>query len=267
MEFLNRAWPANDALLKELFEIRREHAHLLGYADWADYDAEVKMIKARAPRSRSSSTGSPWPRPSAWGARPAWSLDRMRQDHPDAETIDASDLLFYAEAVRREQLDVDARLVRTYFDFPRVRQGLLDVAGWLFGLRYEPVLDAAVWDEAVTAYDVLPIDGVDPIGRIYLDLHPREGKYKHAAQFDLVWLPYVVDHYLRSPATPPCSTRRPVPRHAPARAATSTRSTTCPTRPTSSARSTSTASGRCAAPRPRARTASRSSASATGTTA
>jgi thimet oligopeptidase len=36
----------------------------------------------------------------------------------------------------------------------------------------------------VTAYDVLR-DG-ERLGRIHLDLHPRKGKYGHAAQFDLV---------------------------------------------------------------------------------
>ena len=43
-EFLNRAWPENDALLRELLELRREHALLLGYDGWPSYDAEVKMI-------------------------------------------------------------------------------------------------------------------------------------------------------------------------------------------------------------------------------
>ena len=43
-EFLNRAWPENDALLHELLELRREHARLLGYDGWPAYDAEVKMI-------------------------------------------------------------------------------------------------------------------------------------------------------------------------------------------------------------------------------
>ena len=43
-EFRNRAWPENDAVLKELLELRHEHARLLGYADWPSYDAEVKMI-------------------------------------------------------------------------------------------------------------------------------------------------------------------------------------------------------------------------------
>src|SRR5699024_11032974 len=41
-EFLNRAWPENDEVLRELFALRREHAELVGYENWADYDAEVK---------------------------------------------------------------------------------------------------------------------------------------------------------------------------------------------------------------------------------
>ena len=43
-----------------------------------------------------------------------------------------------------------------------------------------------LWDEAVAAYDVYLTDTDQHLGRIYLDLHPRAGKYKHAAQFDLV---------------------------------------------------------------------------------
>ena len=185
MEFLNRAWPANDALLTELLEIRREHAGILGYPDWAEYDAEVKMIKHGAAIPQFIDRIADAALQSGERDRQVV-LDRMRQDYPDAETIDASDLAFYAEAVRREQLDVDAQQVRAYFDFPAVRRGLLDVTGRLFGLTYRPAEDAVLWDEAVAAYDVHLTDTGERLGRIYLDLHPREGKFKHAAQFDLV---------------------------------------------------------------------------------
>ena len=71
-------------------------------------------------------------------------LERYRQDVPDAEAIDTADSVYYEELVRKEQHDVDSQLVRTYFAFEKVRQGLLDVTGRLFGLRYEPVTDAPV---------------------------------------------------------------------------------------------------------------------------
>jgi thimet oligopeptidase len=185
MEFLNRAWPANDALLHELFELRREHAQILDYPDWAEYDAEVKMIKRGSAIPEFIDRIADAALESGVRDRQVV-LDRMRQDYPGAETIDGADLPFYAEAVRREQLDVDAQQVRTYFDFAQVRQGLLEVTGRLFGLTYRPAEDAVVWDESVAAYDVYLMDGETRLGRIYLDLHPREGKYKHAAQFDLV---------------------------------------------------------------------------------
>jgi thimet oligopeptidase len=181
--FLERGWPANDALLQELFALRHELATTVGYADWASYDAAVKMIgdgpaipafidkiaaAAEEPMRRDL----------------AALLERKRRDDPTAESVDAADFAYYSELVRRERHDVDAQLVRTYFDFEKVRAGLLEVTGRLLGLRYEPVPDAPVWHEDVTAYDVHDArPGGGLLGRIYLDLHPREGKYKHAAQF------------------------------------------------------------------------------------
>jgi Zn-dependent oligopeptidase len=91
--------------------------------------------------------------------------------------------MYYGELVRREQFDVDAQQVRRYFDFARVRAGLLDVTGRLFDIEYVPVADAPVWHADVAAYDVRVAGELR--GRIYLDLHPRAGKFKHAAQFDL----------------------------------------------------------------------------------
>ena len=180
--FLERGWPQNDALLREMFALRHELANLVGYPDWASYDADVKMIR----------TGPAIPefidRIAAASAGPMRRdlellLERYRRDVPGAETIDTADSVYYEELVRQERHDVDAQRVRTYFDFTKVRQGLLEVTGRLFGLRYEPVPDAPVWHDEVTAYDVY--SGDEQLGRIYLDLHPREGKFKHAAQFTL----------------------------------------------------------------------------------
>ncbi len=195
--FLSVGWPVNDPLLHELFDLRHELAQLLGYDTWADYDAEVKMIKEG--RAIPVFIDKISAAAEASGLRDrAIVLERLRQDVPEATTIDTADLAYYSNLVSKEQLEVDAQLVRTYFDFAKVRAGLLEVTGRLFGVRYQPAADAVVWDEAVAAYDVFrsghpslgaPDDGEgggEWLGRIYLDLHPREGKYKHAAQFDLV---------------------------------------------------------------------------------
>ncbi len=186
-QFLDRGWPQADPVLKELFALRHEVAGLVGYPDWAAYDAEVKMIgagpaipefvdkiaaAARGPMERDL----------------AVLLERYRQDFPDAERIAVSDATYYEEQVRKEQFEVDSQRVRAYFAFEKVRQGLLEVTGRLFGLRYDHVPDAAVWHDEVAVYDVVRVDddGNDvELGRIYLDLHPREGKFKHAAQFTL----------------------------------------------------------------------------------
>ncbi|MFE9577573.1 M3 family metallopeptidase [Nocardia sp. NPDC006044] len=181
IEFESRGWPVNDAVLHEMFDLRHEKARLVGYDSWPDYDAAVKMVGTGEAITefieRISAAAA------AAGRRDLDAvLARRRADDP-AGTVDRSDIGYYTELIRREQFDVDARQVRRYFDFTRVRAGLLEVTGRLFGLEYRPV-DVPRWHPEVTVYDVYAAG--ERRGRIYLDLHPRDGKYKHAAQFDLV---------------------------------------------------------------------------------
>ena len=180
---LTIGYPDNVEVLHEIFALRAELATILGYATWPDFDAEVKMIKTGA------AIGEFIDKIAEASLEPAQRdvavlLDRLRDDRPEATRVESFDTAYYAEVHRREQLDVDAQLVRTYFDFGKVRAGLLDVTGRLFGLTWTAV-DVPVWHDAVTAHDVTRTDDGTPVGRIYLDLHPREGKYKHAAQFTL----------------------------------------------------------------------------------
>ncbi|MGY1550309.1 M3 family metallopeptidase [Microbacterium sp. A588] len=177
-----RGWPANDALLHELLDLRHEQATMLGYPSWPDFDAETKMIGTGDAIAEFIDHISDLSADRANADAEAL-LARARQDDPEATTITSADSDYYGELVRREQYDVDAQDVREYFDFARVRAGLLSVTGRLFGLEYRAV-DAPAWAADVTSYDVLQRG--ERIGRIHLDLHPREGKYKHAAQFDLV---------------------------------------------------------------------------------
>jgi thimet oligopeptidase len=187
--FLGQGWPQNEPLLKEMFDLRDELAGLVGYDDWASYDADVKMIgKGPAIPEFIDKIAAAAEEPMRRDV--AVLLERLRQDVPDAEFLDATNSSYYDELVRKEQHSVDSQLVRTYFPFESVRQGLLEVTGRLFGLRYDPVPDATSWHEDVAVYDVHRLDGGpgdegELIGRIYLDLFPREGKFKHAAQFTI----------------------------------------------------------------------------------
>ena len=175
------AWPENDAILAELLDVRAERARLLGYPDWADYETETRMIGSGAAIPAFLSRLDDASRSAAEAEYPQL-LERLRGDVPDAEVVTIADFWYLLGAIKREQYDVDAQLVRSYFPFERVVAGVLDVTGRLLDVQYVPV-DAHAWHEDVQSFDVLR--GDERLGRIHLDLHPREGKFSHAACFPL----------------------------------------------------------------------------------
>lgn len=175
------AWPENEEILAELLTVRAERARLLGYGDWAEVEAETRMIGSGAAipefLDRLDAASA-----SAAGREYARLLARLRADEPDADTVTLADFWYLLATVKREDFDVDAQEVRAYFPFDRVRDGVLDVTARLLDVEYRPV-DAPSWHGEVRTYDV--VRAGERIGRIHLDLHPREGKYNHAACFPL----------------------------------------------------------------------------------
>jgi len=176
------AWPANEAVLTELLAIRAERAELLGYGNWADYETEPRMVGSSAGIREFLARVDEASADAAQAEYPLL-LERLRRDEPDADDVTVADFFHLLSTLRSELHDVDPQRVRSYFPFERVLPGLLETTSRLLGIAYVPV-DAGAWHPDVHSYDVMR-DG-ERIGRIHLDLHPRDGKYSHAACFPII---------------------------------------------------------------------------------
>jgi thimet oligopeptidase len=178
-----RAHPANLEVLSRMLSRRAELARLLGHPTWAAYATEDKMIGGEA-------QAAAFVERIAAAAGPRMERDhedllaRKRLDLPGAAAVDPWDSAFYSERIKAERFGADARAARPYLEYGAVRDGILDLTANLFGIAYRRVESPEAWHPEVEVFDVL--EGERPLGRIWLDMHPRQGKYKHFAQFTRV---------------------------------------------------------------------------------
>ncbi|KAK1548482.1 hypothetical protein Q3G72_001378 [Acer saccharum] len=176
-----RGFPKNEPVLLDMLQKRHTLAGLLGYKTWADYITEDKMIKSaeHAQSFIDEITQLATPR----AARDYQELlAKLKQTHPDATEVGDWQKTYIEEQVKRDAYAFDSQAARAFFPFAKVRQGLFDTTAKMFGVSYHK-LDVPVWHSAVQAYEIR--DNDKPIGRFYLDLHPRGDKYKHAAAFPI----------------------------------------------------------------------------------
>jgi thimet oligopeptidase len=178
-----RGHPKNLDVLRRMLAARHELAGLIGFGTWADYVTADKMIGSTANVAAFIQQIS-----EAAGQRMRADYDEMlawkRREAPGARAVEAWDSAYYQEQVKAAEYDFDSLSVRPYFEYSRVKQGVMDLTARMFGITYRRVADAVVWHEDVETYDVLEGDRV--LGRIYLDMFPRPDKYTHYAQFTLV---------------------------------------------------------------------------------
>jgi thimet oligopeptidase len=178
----NRAYPQNKEILEKLMALRFELAQLIGFENYAQLVTADKMV------------GSPERVEGFLEELKGYTteandrdykvlLERLRQDQPDAERVESWQASYITEKVRNEQFQVDSKKTREYFNYDNTRDGILTMVQDLFQVQIRP-WQTETWYADVEAYELL--DGDRVLGRFYLDMHPREGKYQHAAMFPFI---------------------------------------------------------------------------------
>lgn len=177
----NRAAGSNRPILEELLDIRRRHAEILGYPSWAHYRIEPKM--ARTPERVAAFHASLFP-PIQRKARDEFAAMTARL-LVDAGSADLRywDILYYDERIRAEEHGVDPSEVGAYLTLDAVVDGMLELSGEVFGLRYEEIADPETWDPEVRLFEIQDASARMHVGWFYLDLHPRPGKFQHAMAY------------------------------------------------------------------------------------
>lgn len=178
-KFYNKAVAENRPLLEEALRLRHRIAGIFGMPSWAHYAMELKMAKNPEAVERLYD-----------GVVPGLTSKGRDELADMAAALGSSDLRpwdhrFLHTKIRKERFGVDPQAVAAYFPLQQVLDGMFAITGEVFGLQYRRRDHINAWHADVVAYDIL--DGVSgkELATFYMDLFPREGKFGHAAAFDL----------------------------------------------------------------------------------
>ena len=158
----------NSALIGEILQLRHEAAQLVGFANFAQYSLATKM-------AHETDEVLEFLRKLARVSRPAAQREFAELEAFAGRRLEAWDVAFHAERLKRERLQVAEEDLRPYFPLPRVLAGLFAVASRLYGIRIVARADAETYHPDVRFFDILERDG-SPRGGFFLDLYTRPKK-------------------------------------------------------------------------------------------
>ena len=174
----NRGGDANVKLLEDAIATRDRLGHLMGYPTWAAYVLADKMA------------GTPQRVESFLSQIDAAILPKARQERDEdaalkGSPLDQWDQTYYENQLRKTKYAVDQNEIKQYFPVQKVVDSVLGIYQELLGVKFTRAT-APVWQPQVQAYDVNDAASGKPLGRFYLDLFPRPGKYDHFANFPVI---------------------------------------------------------------------------------
>ncbi len=178
----------NSDRLIDTLALRDRQAKLLGQIDYASYVMSRRMAKSSERVLDFISELR-----SKLHLRGREDLERMRVMKSkelgislDEDNLMDWDLLYYHDMLMREQYSVDQNEVKEYFPTESVIEGVMDLYQKVLMLDFQEMKPPESWCQDVRRFRV--IDSVDGsvLGVLYLDLYPREGKFKHMAAFPIL---------------------------------------------------------------------------------
>ncbi|MDX1620913.1 MAG: M3 family metallopeptidase [Nitriliruptorales bacterium] len=179
----NIAVADNRAILEEVLQLRDKLAELLGHPSWAHHAMEPRMAD---PDRVEALYDELIPALKDAATREVAQLEEMLEADGHSAPLATWDYRYYDTRFRREEHGLDPDELKQYFPLEAVLDGMFDLTAEVLGLRYVPSDDAEAWHPDVRRVEIRDADSDEHIAWFYMDLHPRKGKFTHAAVFPLV---------------------------------------------------------------------------------
>ncbi|XWX01200.1 hypothetical protein V2A60_009226 [Cordyceps javanica] len=191
----------NTPLFKKILLLRDEAARLVGYKDHASLKISEKMAKTTD--NVNTFLADMRTRASVGVKNDVAQLLKHKKAEHEARGLEYDgeiyiwDIGYYERVQKEKEYSVDEQAISEYFALWPTFNGMLGIFQKLFGLRFEELDEAArarlsptgnakdiVWHEDVNLYAVWDADSTF-MGYLYLDMHPRDHKYSHYANFGI----------------------------------------------------------------------------------
>ncbi|TAN05928.1 MAG: M3 family peptidase [Rhodanobacteraceae bacterium] len=164
----------NTGRMDKILALRHEAAQLLGFANAAEESLATKMATSAAEVLAFLRDLSARAKPVA--QRELDELRAFARSDLGLETLEAWDIAYASEKLRRQRYDLDEEQLKAYFPLPAVLRGLFTLAGKLYGITVAPAREPVdVWHPDVQ-YCELRDANDQPFAGVYLDLYARPGK-------------------------------------------------------------------------------------------
>lgn len=168
----------NLKICQRLVNLRREMAQLLGYETYADYVLKHRMAGNVSNVYKLLNDLIAAYKPTAIEEVKAIEAKAkaMEGDHFELKPWDFS---FYAHKLQMEKYNLDAEMLRPYFQLDKVINGVFGLANKLYGITFKENKDIPVYHPDVKAYEVFDEDS-SFLAVFYADFYPRDGKQSGA---------------------------------------------------------------------------------------
>lgn len=195
--FQNRAYPENEGTLLSIIKARSEMAKILGFPTFADFATAALMTKNSSTVEKflseiaeivDSTADAELATLQAFRdeTESHYVIDDEGQRMAVSDPIMPYDFGFYKNQFIKATYGVDSSEVKKFFRISTAMQGLFQTVRKVFGVVVEPDFGRLTWHPDVLPYTLHQDDDAHTLlGRFFLDLHPRENKFKHAAMFPI----------------------------------------------------------------------------------
>ena len=155
-------------ICKRLVNLRREIAQLLGNKTYADYVLKHRMAgNVRNVYKLLNDLIDAY--------KPTAEKEREELKKMSKEKLEPWDTGFYSHKLQMKKFNIDAEMLRPYFQLDKVIDGVFGLATRLYGITFKENHDIPVYHSDVKAYEVFDRDG-SFLAVFYADFHPRKGK-------------------------------------------------------------------------------------------